>query len=166
MATTSLPPLDTAQKRRALRLFTYGLYALGTGVDEAANLTTVNWVTQVSFDPPLVAVSVENESHSLQLIQRVGCFALSVFGEGDRELAGALGKRWRLRPGKMAGVAYRAGVTGCPVLAAAVAAVECRVVGTTPAGDSTLVVGEVVAAEIPNEGTPLTMAMAGFRHAG
>jgi flavin reductase (DIM6/NTAB) family NADH-FMN oxidoreductase RutF len=162
----TLPPLDPNVKKAALRQFTYGLYALGTASGEECNLATVNWVTQVSFEPPLVAVSVENDSHSIELLGASGVFALSVFGEDTREEAGALGKRWKLRPEKIDAVQHRPGVTGCPILVDALAAIECRVTGSIPAGDSTLFVGEVIVAQTGREGTPLTMAAAGFRHAG
>lgn len=166
MQTIQLPPLDPDVKKAALRHFTYGLYALGTAAGEQRNLATVNWTTQVSFEPPLMAVSVENDSHSIELIRTTGVFALSVFGEDARDQAGALGKRWKIRPDKIDAAKYRIGATGCPILEDALAAIECRVVGSLPAGDSTLFVGEVIAADIVREGVPLTMAAAGFRHAG
>lgn len=166
MDISTLPPLDPNVKQTALRQFTYGLYALGTARGNECNLATVNWVSQVSFEPPLIVVSVENDSHSIELIGASGAFALSIFGDDTREEAGILGKRWKLRPEKIDAVPHRPGVTGCPVLVDALAAIECRVTGSMPAGDSTLFVGEVIAAHTEREGTPLTMAAAGFRHAG
>jgi flavin reductase (DIM6/NTAB) family NADH-FMN oxidoreductase RutF len=44
--------------------------------------------------------------------------------------------------------------------------VECRVTSSAPAGDSTVYLAEVVAAEVLREGEPLTMKEAGFRHSG
>jgi flavin reductase (DIM6/NTAB) family NADH-FMN oxidoreductase RutF len=45
--------------------------------------------------------------------------------------------------------------------------VECRVVATLPAGDHTLVLGEVVAAGVENEsGVALTLQEAGFKYSG
>jgi flavin reductase (DIM6/NTAB) family NADH-FMN oxidoreductase RutF len=166
MDITTLPPLDPDVKKAALRQFTYGLYALGTVRGAECNLATVNWASQVSFEPPLIAVSVENDSHSIELIGASGVFALSIFGDDTREEAGILGKRWKLRPEKIDAVSYHSGVTGCPILKDALASIECRVIGSMPAGDSTLFVGEVIAAHREREGTPLTMAAAGFRHAG
>jgi flavin reductase (DIM6/NTAB) family NADH-FMN oxidoreductase RutF len=166
MAADNRPPLDPEIRKRALRTFTYGLYVLGTAHGSDRDLATVNWVSQVSFDPPLLAVSVENNSRSIELLRASGTFALSVLGDDQRDEAGALGKRWALRPEKVDAAAYHEGETGCPLLDRAVAAVECCVTGSTPAGDSTLFVGEVVAAQTLREGTPLTMAAAGFRHAG
>lgn len=158
--------LDPAAKKTVLRMITYGLYAVGVARGAERNMFTANWLTQVSFDPPLVALSVENSSHSIDLIRDSGVFALSVFKRGERETAGLLGKRWTLRPDKLREVGYRTGVTGCPILEDAVGAFECRVTAEVPAGDSTLFIAEVIHAEVLAEGEPLTMAEAGFRHAG
>ncbi|GAC1644371.1 MAG: flavin reductase family protein [Chloroflexota bacterium] len=166
MHDTDRPSLDPAAKKTVLRMFTYGLYAVGVARGEERNIFTANWLTQVSFDPPLVALSVENTSHSIELIRETGAFSLSVFARGDRELAGLLGKRWKLRPDKIKEIHYRIGVTGCPILEDALGAVECRVTASVPAGDSTLFVAEVIHAGILRQGDPLTMSEAGFRHAG
>jgi flavin reductase (DIM6/NTAB) family NADH-FMN oxidoreductase RutF len=166
MAAGIFPPLDLEIKKRALRTFTYGLYVLGTQHGGDVDLATVNWVSQVSFDPPLVTVSVENDSRSIELLRASDFFALSVLADDQREEAAALGKRWKLRPEKVDAAAHRPGVTGCPVLRDAISAIECRVNASLPAGDSTIFVGEVVAAQYVREETPLTMVAAGFRHAG
>ena len=159
--------LDLAAKKAVLRQFTYGLYGVTVAAAGEVNGFTANWVTQVSFEPPLVAVSVENDSHSIGLIRAGGVFAVNVYDAGSRELAGWLGKRWSKVPDKLAQVPYRLGSSGCPILLDALGVVECRVVGSLPAGDSTLVVGEVVRAEVLHEGgAPLTMAATGFRHSG
>lgn len=158
--------LDPVARKAVLRLFTYGLYAVGVAGGGEQNMFTANWLTQVSFEPPLIAISVENQGHSIALLRESGVFAVSVFSSEQREQAGALGKRWNLRPGKIDQVPHRTGITGCPVLEGALGVVECRVVDSMPAGDSTLFLAEVVSAEVIGEGTPLTMADAGFRHAG
>jgi flavin reductase (DIM6/NTAB) family NADH-FMN oxidoreductase RutF len=163
---TQVTQLDPAAKKTVLRLFTYGLYAVGVAHEDDRNMFTANWLTQVSFEPPLLALSVENDSHSIGLLRQSGVFAVSVLGEDQREEAGILGKRWKLRPDKIESVAYRLGSAGCPILRDALGAVECRVIGSMPAGDSTIFLAEVVNVELQREGTPLTMAAAGYRHAG
>jgi flavin reductase (DIM6/NTAB) family NADH-FMN oxidoreductase RutF len=164
---------DAAARRPALRLLTYGLHAVTvreTDADGAdvANAFTANWLTQVSFDPPLVALSVEREAWSWPVIERRGAFAINVLASGQREVAGALGKSRHKVGDKLAGIPWRPGpATGCPVLFDhALACIECRVVDVHPAGDSWLVVADVVGAEVLRDGEPLTMREAGFRHAG
>lgn len=159
--------MDEVAKKATLRLLTYGLYALTAREGDDASAMTVNWVTQVSFAPPLVAVSIEQGSYTGALALRTGQFVLCVYADEQRALAGQLGRHRARTPDKFAGVIWEPGAaTGCPILAGALGALECRVVGTLPAGDSTLVTAEVVAAHHFRDGEPLTMRVAGWKHAG
>lgn len=159
--------MDEAAKKRLLRLFPYGLYAVTAREGDAVAAMTVNWVTQVSFTPPLLAVSMERESGTRALVMRTGRFALCLFAADQRELAGSLGRHSAKRPDKFAAVAWQPGsATGCPLIAGTLGALECRVTGTMEAGDSFLVVAEVIAAHTLRDGEPLTMHAAGFKHAG
>ena len=69
-------------------------------------------------------------------------------------------------PDKLANISFRLGENGCPILADALAWVACETHSAVEAGDSTLVIFEVVDVGTIAEGQPLTMAEAGFRHAG
>jgi flavin reductase (DIM6/NTAB) family NADH-FMN oxidoreductase RutF len=158
--------MEDAVKKEALRLFTYGLYAVTTGGADEWNAFTANWLSQVSFDPPLVALSIENASVSLPMIRSSGLFAVNVYGAEQRELAGRLGRSLGKSPDKLAGMARETAESGCPLLADAIAWVECRVESELPAGDSTLLVGRVVGAGVRQQAEPLTMRAAGFKHAG
>lgn len=158
--------MDVAVKKEALRLFTYGLYAVSCGVEHDRNAFTANWLGQVSFDPPLVLVSVENTSHSLWLIRQHHSFAVAIFASDERELAGKLGQEFEKHPDKLNGLTWATAANGTAVLANAPAWVACDVVGEMPAGDSTLVLGQVVDAKVNRRVEPLTMLAAGFKHAG
>jgi flavin reductase (DIM6/NTAB) family NADH-FMN oxidoreductase RutF len=158
--------MDPAIKKQVLRTFTYGLYAVSCADGGAVNIFTANWLTQVSFDPPLIAVSVENDSKSLPMILRSRAFTVNVLRSGSRELAGRLGKSAIQHPDKLNDVAFDIGANGCPILHDAVAWVACTVLHTAEAGDSTLIVAEVVDVGMQTEGAALTMAEAGFKHAG
>ena len=158
--------MDPAAKKKVLRTFTYGLYAVSCAEDSEVNIFTANWLTQVSFEPPLIAASVENTSKSLPMILRSRVFTVNVLLSGSRELAGQLGKSAMQHPEKLSGIDYYLGENGCPILGQALAWVACEVRHTTPAGDSTLLVAEVVDVGMLGEGQALTMTEAGFRHAG
>jgi flavin reductase (DIM6/NTAB) family NADH-FMN oxidoreductase RutF len=158
--------MDDAIKKEALRLFTYGLYAISSGDDQQRNAFTANWVSQVSFDPPLIALSIENDSISLAIIRRARRFAVNVFSADQRSLAGQLGKSLQRSPEKLENVAFATGETGCPVLADCAAYVECRVLSEMSAGDSTLLLAQVEGAAVLRRAEPLTMLAAGFKHAG
>jgi len=158
--------MDTKTKKQVLRAFTYGLYAISCADEGEVNIFTANWLTQISFEPPLLALSVENDSKSLPMIQRSRKFTVTVLHSGQRELAGKLGKSAIYHPEKLADIEYTLGANGCPLLTDALAWVACEVRHSVEAGDSTLFVAEVVDVGMSGEGQPLTMKEAGFRHAG
>lgn len=158
--------MDEAVKKSVLRLFTYGLYIVTVREGERVNGFTANWLSQVSFTPPLVAVSVENDSASLPMIRASGEFAVCVLEAGQRGLAGQLGKSLNRAPDKLDGISIATAPGGFPVLGDSLGAVVCRQTGELLCGDSTLVLGEVVEAVQFREGEPLDMRAAGYRHAG
>ncbi len=159
--------MDEAAKKQALRLFTYGLYAVTAREGDVIAAMTVNWATQVSFAPPMIAVSMERESRTREIIMRTGHFVLCIYAADQREVAGLLGRHSAKVPDKCVSVAWEPGsVTGCPVIFGTLGALECRVVNTIEAGDSVLVLAEVIEAHAARDGEPLTMQAAGFKHAG
>lgn len=159
--------MNEAAKKQVLRLFSYGLYAVTAREGDTVAAMTVNWATQVSFAPPLIAVSMERESRTGAIALRTGVFALCIYAAEQRELAGLLGRHSAKVPEKFAAVAWQPGsATGCPLIVGTLGALECRVMNTLEAGDSLLVLAEVIEAHTLRNGDPLTMQAAGFKHAG
>jgi flavin reductase (DIM6/NTAB) family NADH-FMN oxidoreductase RutF len=132
-------------RRRVLWTFPSGLFVIGSRAGERRNLMTANLVTQVSFEPKLVSVSVEEEALTHQLIADGGAFVVNVLDREDRAIV-----RKFTKPVEVEGTAangfpfHDAAATGCPVLDQAVAYVDCRVWKTVECGTSTLFIGEVV----------------------
>jgi flavin reductase (DIM6/NTAB) family NADH-FMN oxidoreductase RutF len=158
--------MDDAIKKEALRLFTYGLYAVSVEAGDKPNAFTANWLSQVSFDPPLVIVSVDNTSASIPMIHAARRFVVNVYDSTQRDLAAKLGKSLHRAPDKMAEIALESTPSGQPYLTDALGWVEVAVEQEISAGDSTLYLGRVVDAGMLRRAEPLTMAAAGFKHAG
>jgi flavin reductase (DIM6/NTAB) family NADH-FMN oxidoreductase RutF len=166
--------VDDAAKKAVLRLFTYGLYAVTCRHGYQQNAFTANWLTQVSFDPPLLALSVENTAASLPLIRASGVFTVCVLESGQRDLAGNLGRSLRRAPNKLESLHFLPDPPGAdaasaadpPVLADSLGYLRCAVQQEVPAGDSTLLLARVYDAVLLRTGEPLTMREAGFRHSG
>ena len=165
-APTASSKTGNGDRKAALRMFTYGLYAMTVPDGATVHGATVNWVTQTSFDPPMLSLSVEKGSRSLELVRSHGVFAINVFGHDQIELAGRLGRNWAKAPNKSQGVQFEVRSSGTPLLSEALGYVECRVVREVDSGDSVVLVGEVVDGAQRHDGVPLTMAASGFRHAG
>jgi flavin reductase (DIM6/NTAB) family NADH-FMN oxidoreductase RutF len=160
--------MDPDTKKRVLRSIVYGLYGLGVRHEDVSHAMTVNWMTQVSFEPPMIAVAMEKESRTLPMVRAAGAFAISIFPTGARNLAGRLGRHSRNVPDKLDGVAHHpAPMSGAPVLDEATGWLDCRVEQEVDAGDHVLVIAEVVEVGAGTvEAETLTLKETGFRYAG
>ena len=159
--------MDSTLKKTVLRMFTYGLYAVTARHGAEVSIMTANWLTQCSFEPPLLMLAVESGSHTRQVIEGSGAFAINVYETGQRDLAGSLGRTFSKHPEKINDVTWQPGPqTGSPLLDNALAWVECKIVSSMPAGDHVLFVAEVVEVGLTREGVPLTLKESGFKYAG
>lgn len=142
--------MNADDKKLALRMIPYGLYVLtAAGKDGRMTAATVNWVTQASFAPPLVAVGVKADSQTHGVIEESGGFVLNVIAKGDTALAFTFFKPAAVEGQTIGGEAFTPGaVVPAPVLDRAPAHLECRVVDAVKRGDHTLFVGEVVEARV------------------
>ena len=153
-------------KQAALRAFTYGLFVVGARAGDEVNGMTANWITQISFEPPLVAVAVEKRAHTHALIDQGRCFSLSVLAEGQKPIAAKFTQPQRRAGDKLGAFDIRLGVTGCPILTDALGYVECEVTEAVDVGDHTLFIGRVVDAGMNRAGRPLTLAETGWHYGG
>lgn len=123
----------------------------------------------VSLDPPLVLVSVRNGSRMDDLLVEQPLWAVSLLSDSQRQIAGRFAMKGRISDRLLfADVAYRRGeVSGAPLVEGALAVLECRTEQRVEAGDHTLVIGRVLAADLPNgNGRPLTHFMGRYRQLG
>jgi flavin reductase (DIM6/NTAB) family NADH-FMN oxidoreductase RutF len=160
--------MDETAKKTVLRHFPSGLFAVTVTHDGAEHAMTANWVTQAAFEPPMVVVAVENTSRTIELIRDAHHFAVNVLREGQRDLAAKLGRTSQQAPQKLKGIRTKpTPQAGAPIVLDALGWVECRVIATLPAGDHTLVLGEVTDAGVEHEdGKALTTGEAGFHYSG
>src|SRR5512134_1104350 len=109
--------MDNALKKTVLRMFTYGLYAATAKHGDDVSIMTVNWLTQCSFEPPMLVLAVESDSHSRQVIEVGGAFALNLYESGHRDLAGRLGRTFAKHHEKILEAAWKPGpLNGSPLL--------------------------------------------------
>jgi flavin reductase (DIM6/NTAB) family NADH-FMN oxidoreductase RutF len=137
--------MDPNAKKTALRMIPYGLFVL-TAANKSgqAAAATVNWVTQVAFEPPLVAVGVKADSHAHALIKESSAFALNVLGKGQQAVAYTFFKPAERQGQTISGQPFRAGTTGAPILTDLPAFIECTLEATVEKGDHSVFVGKVV----------------------
>ncbi len=160
--------MDIQAKKKALRMFTYGVYLLGIKQNTTYNASTVSWVSQVSFEPSLVMVALRNDSLTLGMVLASKSFTLNLLSERQKEMAGKFFKQATYEDGKLNGYAFEPGVqTGAPIFTDAPAWLECKVLETLGRGDHTVVIAEVIDAGVRDEGiTPLALRDTPWQYGG
>ena len=144
------------------RKLTCGVYAVGVAHAEQRRAFTAAWVMQASFDPLLLALSVNPGNASYALLMEGRVFSVNVLARGQMDLARRFGTPSEHALDELTDVAWRSGVTGAPILMDALAYFDCQVDDTHRAGDHELVIGRVVdGAVLASEGLPMTYAETG-----
>ena len=138
-------PVDPDQFRLAMGRFATGVAVLTTFSGGHDHAMTANALTSVSMDPMLVLVCVEVDARFHDAIVDSGVWGVSVLGAAQRPVADWLSTQGRPLHGQLDRIAHRRGpATGVALLADALATIELRTTAVHPAGDHSVVLGEVV----------------------
>ncbi len=140
---------------RAFRLIPYGIYVLAVRHGETRRAMIVSWVSQVSYDPPLLMVALRRNRPALPILRESGAFTLSLLG-ADRKSLVSLVK----------GSPVDSQLESGGILKDALASWECRLSFAADTGDHVLCVGEVLRASAGQEGRPLTTEEYGKSYIG
>ena len=134
-------------RRRLLWTLPSGLYVVGSRAGADLNLMTLNWATQVSFEPKLIGIGVEKPALTHRLISEGGSFTLNTVAREDRAIVRKFTKPVEHDPaaGTLNGFAFHEAPTGAPILDVAAAWLDCEVRNPVDCGGHTLFIGEIVA---------------------
>jgi flavin reductase (DIM6/NTAB) family NADH-FMN oxidoreductase RutF len=143
-----------AQWQSAFGQMTYGIYVMTTKQADTVNGMIASWVTQVSYDPPLILAAVHPNRYSHDMIVHTKAFGLHIIDQSQKDLL----KRFKgpVPEEKFAGMGWKPGKTGVPILADCLAWFELELQEQHQPGNHTLFVGKVVDAGVHSQGTPLT----------
>ena len=162
--------MDADAKKTTLRMIPYALYVLTSNGDDVGT-GTINWVSQMSFEPPLLALGVKKDTRNFANIKAGGAMAMSFLGSGQGDLAFAFfgdadvdgdafvskDKRYAFEPAP----------SGAPVLIDAPAWADLKLVETVETGDHAVVVVEVTDVGLRgDEPEALTLKDLGLNYGG
>ena len=133
---------------------TSGIYVLTSRHNDEMNGMIASWVSQVSYDPLLIAVAIHQNRSSHRLILKGGRFAVHILHARQLEFVSRFkGPDPRA---KFENVAWTEGLTGCPILRECLGYLECLTIENYRPGNHTLFVGKAVDAKILLTGEPMS----------
>lgn len=149
--------------RDALRLFPAGVTVVTMRVGERVHGLTVSAFASVSPEPPLVAVMIDHQHGAHAMLETPGAvFAVNVLGEAQAELSDRFA--WSPDDVRFDAGEWITATTGAPILADALAWLDCTIFSRHAAGTHTLYIGRVEASATPRpDGRPLVYWNRGYR---
>jgi flavin reductase (DIM6/NTAB) family NADH-FMN oxidoreductase RutF len=121
--------------------------------DQATGMLA-SWVQQCSFEPPQLTVCVKPHRNIADWLTEGAAFVVNVLGAGQKALIGHFARGFDVGEPAFTGLEVEATAEGVPVLAAALAWLDCRVAGRFEGGDHEVVVGRVVGGGLRADGAP------------
>lgn len=136
---------------------------MGRGGAAVENGLTVSWMSQVSFQPPMLMIAVDRLHYSVDLLRSTKNFCVNLLSDEQTALAARFARQATTAEAKLEGVAQRPADSGAAILTDSVAYFDCEVSTVVEAGDHLLVIGQIEDAAVLKERAPLTSA-AGLRY--
>jgi len=145
---------------KALHKLGYGLYIVCSRKDSKVNGQIANTVFQVTSDPPTIAVSINKNNLTHELIKGSKVLTVSVVSQdAPLSLIGHFGFKSGREIDKLEDTNYKTGDTNVPIITDnTVAYLEARVIKAVDVGTHTIFIGELAGADILKEGEPMTYA--------
>ena len=147
--------VSTTEFRTVMGQFATGVTVVTTLDDGRPLGITVNALSSVSLDPPIVMVALDRKRFIVPAIDESRRYAVSILAEDQHWLSDCFAGA-SVTPARDAfcGAAWHPGVTGLPILAGAIASLECDVMDRFAVGDHFLYVGRVTGLALDEPDAP------------
>ena len=158
--------MNEEAKRNILRKIPYGLYIIGVAGKGSRHAFTGSWLSQCSMTPPRIMLGVRHDTHSLEMIKESRVFSVNFMPKTDKKI---LERFFKVTPSdgdRFGDVEFSLKKTKTPILKQAVAYLECEVKDIFETGDHSIVIGEVVEAEVLKDEPPLIMSDTPWHYGG
>ncbi len=143
------------------------LALVGSRSGDERNAMTTSWITQLSMEPVLIGIGVDNSAVTHRLITEGGSFTVNLWSSHDTRVFVKFSKPASDDGGALNGRPVRPATTGAPVFEEAIAWIDCEVRHAHDLGTHTLFIGEVVDASITDDETrPASMNDTRMKYGG
>ena len=147
--------IDPEQLRQAMRAWTTGVTVVTASHDNQLYGMTVNSFTSISLEPPLISVSLKKLTHTHELVEKSGEFALTILSANQGDISDRFAGKIPDITDRFEGVETEKLIIDAPLIKGGTGYFNCRVVNTIPIGENTLFFAEVIAARGEGEDEPL-----------
>lgn len=149
--------------RQAMRHWASGVAVVTSRAGDIRHGMTVNSFTSVSLDPPIISLSLAHQTRTIALIRETGSLAVTFLSAEQQSISEIFAGRTPEDADRFAGLETYTLISGAPLLAGGLAALDCKVIFQYPMATSTLFLAEVLAVSHLREGQPLIYFNRGYQ---
>lgn len=140
-----------------LKKIPYPVSVVSVGTGGAENGLTISWLSQVSFNPPMIMFAMD-KNHYSNLPIGSKSFVVNLLKSNQNHIAGHFARQSMQGENKIEEFPTREAASGSPILTDALAFLDCEMEKSIEIGDHILYIGKVIDAGVLNDGQPLTSA--------
>jgi flavin reductase (DIM6/NTAB) family NADH-FMN oxidoreductase RutF len=160
-------PIDDELLNRVTWKIPNALALVGSRSGDEWNAMTTSWITQLSMDPVLIGVGIDNAAVTHRLITEGGSFTVNLWSADDTRVFVKFSKPAVFESMTLNGRAVTTGATGAPVFTDAIAYLDCVVRHSQDLGSHSLFIGEVVDAGVrDDDARPASMSDTRMKYGG
>lgn len=159
--------MDLEAKKKLLKMIPSGLYIVGLASENEIHAFTGSWATQISMKPPMVAIGVRKDSHSLEVLKKGGVLILNYMDKSKQDIVAEFFKPMRSKDSRLGKYSYELANNGAPILDEAFGVIQGNVIKIDEdLGDHALVVFEVKEAAVTKDKEALIMSDTPWSYGG
>ena len=147
--------LDPEALRSAMRAWSAGVTVVTSVYEGETHGMTVNSFTSISLTPPLLIISLQQHTRTHEMVMKSRMFGLTILSSEQTNISDLFAGRMPEVKDRIAAVKTETLVTGSPLIVGGLAWLDCRVLQTYDAGQTSLFIAEAVAARGTGSGEPL-----------
>ena len=158
--------MDKEVRKKILRKIPYGLYILCFRNGEQSHAMVGSWLSQCSFEPPLLMLGIKKGSYSHSMMEKNPCFSINFPRKDQKKLVEQFFRPHEAKDNKFGEAPFHLGKTGAPVLDETPGYLECKVTQIITGGDHDIVIAEILESELREDVETLTMKDTGWHYGG
>lgn len=158
--------MDKEVRKKILRKIPYGLYILGLKDGDKFHGMVGSWLSQCSFEPPLLMLGIKKGSYSHQMMEHNPYLSVNFPRKDQKKLVEGFFRPYEVKDHKFGETPFHLGKNGVPILDNTIGSLECKVRQIVTGGDHDIVIVEILESELREDTDNLTMKDTGWHYGG
>lgn len=153
-------------RKKVLRMIPYGMFVITAKHDSKIAAGTIDWVTQCSFEPPMVVCCLRKDSLIYSVVMDSKKYAIHPLGADQKTYAMHFFKNKDATSSQINGQSYQLSTNGNPILDEPPASFELEYVNQLTESDHAVILGKVTTVSLKKETSPLLLKDTGWHYGG